>query len=68
MRWIFCEFGRDCAYGGRGRCWRDHKRSLSVKLEPRDAWVGLFWDKRRDGLHVYVCPVPFVVFHWHAGV
>jgi hypothetical protein len=38
-------------------------RDFSVKVEPRDAWVGLYWDRRRDGLHVYVCPVPFVVLH-----
>lgn len=39
----------------------------ALKLEPRDAWVGLFWDKRRfcgrDSFHIYVCPVPFVVLH-----
>lgn len=39
--------------------------SFTAKLEPRDAWVGLFWDRRGDGFHVYVCPVPFVVFHAH---
>lgn len=38
--------------------------SFKMKIEPRDAWVGLFWDRRADGLHVYVCPVPFVVLHW----
>lgn len=37
---------------------------FEVKIEPRDAWVGLFWDRRADDLHIYVCPVPFVVFHW----
>lgn len=36
---------------------------FEAKLEPRDAWVGVFWDRRWDGLHVYVCPVPFVVLH-----
>ena len=39
--------------------------SISLKFEPRDIWIGLFWDKRRDGLHVYVCPIPLVVIHWH---
>lgn len=34
------------------------------KYEPRDVWVGLFWDRRKDGLHIYVCPVPLIVLHW----
>lgn len=37
---------------------------FEVKFEPRDIWVGLFWDRRIDGLHIYVCPVPCIVFHW----
>jgi hypothetical protein len=40
---------------------------FELKLEPRDAWVGVFWDRRPDGLHLYVCPVPFLVFHWVFG-
>lgn len=48
---------------------------FEIKLEPRDAWVGLFWDvKPRSAwatteapktheLHLYICPVPFVVLH-----
>lgn len=34
---------------------------FEAKIEPRDALAGLFWDRRADGLHIYVCPVPFVV-------
>jgi hypothetical protein len=37
---------------------------FEAKFEPRDAWVGLFWDRRVDGLHVYVCLVPFLVLHF----
>lgn len=33
---------------------------LSVYLEPRDAWVGVYM--ALDA--VYVCPVPFVVLRW----
>ena len=33
----------------------------SVKFEPRDVWVGVFWDRRDDGLWLYVCLVPCVV-------
>jgi hypothetical protein len=37
---------------------------MSIKFEPRDVWVGWFWDRREDGLHHYVCLVPMVVIHW----
>jgi len=32
-------------------------------VEPRDLWVGLFWDRRMDGFHLYVCPFPMLVLH-----
>lgn len=38
-----------------------------LRFEPRDLWVGLFWDRRPDGLHVYVCLVPTIVLHWRLG-
>lgn len=31
---------------------------VELKIEPRDCWVGLFWDRRNDGLHLYVCAIP----------
>ena len=34
---------------------------LSLLFEPRDLWVGCFWDRRDDGLHVYLCPFPTLV-------
>jgi hypothetical protein len=41
---------------------------VEVKLEPRDLWVGLFWDRRPDPwgvrrLEVWVCPLPGLVIH-----
>lgn len=33
------------------------------KFEPRDLWVGVFWDRRHDGLHIYVCLLPTLVIH-----
>lgn len=42
-----------------------------IGIEPRDAWVGLFWTRARyapaDFL-VYVCPVPFVVLRFSIEV
>lgn len=38
--------------------------TFEVKFEPRDVWVGLFWDRRLDGTHIYICPVPLLVLHW----
>ncbi|HMM95311.1 hypothetical protein [Phycicoccus sp.] len=32
-------------------------------FEPRDLWVGLFWDRRPDGFHLYVCLLPVLVIH-----
>lgn len=37
---------------------------MTIKFEPRDVWVGWFWDRRTDGTHHYVCVVPMVVIHW----
>jgi hypothetical protein len=36
-----------------------------VLFERRDLWVGVFWDRKPDGLHVFVCPVPTVAVHVH---
>lgn len=37
---------------------------MTIRFEPRDVWVGVFWDRQPDGLHVYVCPLPCLVMHW----
>ena len=37
---------------------------MTIKFEPRDVWVGWFWDRRADGTHHYVCLIPCVVIHW----
>lgn len=44
--------------------WMRVTRAVSVKFERRDVWVGWFWDRRKDGVYHYVCPVPMVVIHW----
>ena len=37
---------------------------FEMKWEPRDLWVGVFWDRRPNGLHIYVCPLPTLLLHW----
>jgi hypothetical protein len=37
--------------------------TLTVRFELRDLWIGCFWDRRPEGLHVFVCLVPCLVFH-----
>jgi hypothetical protein len=36
----------------------------SIKFDPRDVWIGWFWDRRKEGTDHYVCIVPMVVIHW----
>jgi hypothetical protein len=51
--------------GGIGR-W-----SLLVGFEPRDLWIGVYWDRQRpsgfivDSLYVYLCVVPMLVVLFH---
>lgn len=39
---------------------------IGVKFEPRDLWIGVYWDYRARSLWIYVCAVPmfplFIVF------
>ena len=37
---------------------------FDVKFEKRDLWIGLFWDVRDDGIHIFVCPFPCIALHW----
>lgn len=37
---------------------------MTIKFEPRDVWIGWYWDRRDDGTHHYVCTVPMLVIHW----
>ena len=32
-----------------------------LRFEPRDIWIGVFWDHLREGYAVYVCPIPMWV-------
>lgn len=46
------------AMRSRGWEWR-------LLFERRDLWVGVFWDRKPDGLHVFLCPIPTVALHAH---
>lgn len=50
-----------------------------IKFEPRDIWIGLFWDRAERSIHYsgmpgpplqmietsfYLCPVPMIVIKW----
>lgn len=50
-----------------GRRWRWR---FGFKFEPRDLWVGVYWNRplphipsSRRWLEVYVCPLPCVLFY-----
>jgi hypothetical protein len=36
-----------------------------VLFERRDLWVGVFWDRKADGLHICLCPFPTLGLHGH---
>jgi hypothetical protein len=37
------------------------RRQWRLKLEPRDIWVGLYWDRREHGVWLYICLIPCLV-------
>lgn len=48
---------------GRAATW-----SWRLVFERRDLWVGVYWDRKADGHHFYVCPLPTVVLHGHRRI
>lgn len=47
---------------------RTRRWFVDVKFEKRDLWIGAFWDRRDDGLHVWITPLPTLVLHIRHGV
>lgn len=43
------------------------KTRLELKFEPRDLWVGLYWDRETthemEQLHLYFCLLPTLLIH-----
>jgi hypothetical protein len=37
---------------------RDLALGVHLLFEPRDLWVGVFWDRRNGDTFVYVCVIP----------
>lgn len=33
------------------------------QFEPRDCWIGLFWQRTEVAFHLYVCLIPLVPLH-----
>lgn len=33
------------------------------QFEPRDLWVGLFWQRTEVAFHLYICVIPLVPLH-----
>lgn len=39
--------------------------SITARFEwrPRDLWIGGYWERRGDGLHIWLCLVPMLPLH-----
>lgn len=37
--------------------------SLALKFDPRDVWVGVYWNPNPGRLDVYVCLLPLLPIH-----
>ena len=36
---------------------------VQLQVEPKDIWIGCFWERTEIALHIYVCLVPMVPLH-----
>ena len=34
--------------------------SVRLRFEPRDLWIGVYWDRRPGALVLYVCLLPLL--------
>lgn len=34
--------------------------SIQIFFEPRDLWIGVFWDRRPSELRLFICFIPCI--------
>lgn len=39
------------------------KLIMHLMFEPRDIWIGLYWDLKGRDLHLYLCLIPCFPLH-----
>jgi hypothetical protein len=68
------KLGRTAACGGDAMIPRPTFRWVKIKFEPRDIWIGAYWNFKNDGhkfgkwwryLDIYICIVPLFPIHLH---
>ena len=45
----------------------DKRPTISLRYEPRDLWIGVYWDRPIWGLVIYICILPMlpIRIHWY---
>lgn len=38
--------------------------NLQIIFEPRDAWIGVYWNRIGNAMDVYICLLPFLPLHF----
>ena len=36
---------------------------VQLQVEPKDLWIGCFWQRTPIALHIYICLIPMVPLH-----
>ncbi len=58
-----CRFYFERGKAGHGGS--DNGISIKVIWEPRDLWIGLYWDAARDHFKLYLCVLPCLPIRIH---
>lgn len=46
-----------------GEAWRPIRCDLDVQVEPRDLWIGVYWQSYPSERELWICLVPCLVVH-----